>query len=226
MVWAFKWSLRQARFSPEMDFQLLFLICFLVANIVVDGRVDASSWKLDASSWKQVDESSLTDLANNDSNLTHTYWLCHAGKGQQALLIQYKFYLILQHLPAFDYSTPSGGRINKTVCGNACDTSGGKKQYLGYICALIAIVCFGSNFIPVKKYDTGDGEGCFMLLLTLCEKRDKVVVLKIVCPDKMKGEKFNFLPRVATKIDKNRQWLLNEQHLALPIRQGRSVKLG
>jgi len=28
---------------------------------------------------------------------------------------------------------------------------------LGFICAGIAVVCFGSNFVPVKKFETGDG---------------------------------------------------------------------
>ena len=27
----------------------------------------------------------------------------------------------------------------------------------GYICAAVAVVAFGSNFAPVKAYDTGDG---------------------------------------------------------------------
>jgi len=27
----------------------------------------------------------------------------------------------------------------------------------GFICAAIAVLCFGSNFVPVKKYETGDG---------------------------------------------------------------------
>jgi len=46
-----------------------------------------------------------------------------------------------------------GGRINSTKCGD-----GGKKLvWVGYICAIVAIVFFGSNFVPVKKYDTGDG---------------------------------------------------------------------
>eukprot|EP01125_Pyxidicula_operculata_P010316 TRINITY_DN3400_c0_g1_i2.p1 TRINITY_DN3400_c0_g1~~TRINITY_DN3400_c0_g1_i2.p1 ORF type:complete len:193 (-),score=30.65 TRINITY_DN3400_c0_g1_i2:636-1214(-) len=30
-------------------------------------------------------------------------------------------------------------------------------QYVGYICAGIAGLCFGSNFVPVKQYETGDG---------------------------------------------------------------------
>lgn len=40
------------------------------------------------------------------------------------------------------------------------------KQYLGYIGAIIAIIFFGSNFIPVKKYETGDGMNMCMLILT------------------------------------------------------------
>jgi glucose uptake protein GlcU len=28
---------------------------------------------------------------------------------------------------------------------------------LGFICAGVAVVCFGSNFVPVKKFETGDG---------------------------------------------------------------------
>lgn len=31
-------------------------------------------------------------------------------------------------------------------------------EYVGFICAGIAVVFYGSNFIPVKKFDTGDGE--------------------------------------------------------------------
>lgn len=30
-------------------------------------------------------------------------------------------------------------------------------QLAGFLAAAIAVVCFGTNFIPVKKYDTGDG---------------------------------------------------------------------
>jgi len=28
---------------------------------------------------------------------------------------------------------------------------------VGFVCAAIAVVCFGSNFVPVKKFETGDG---------------------------------------------------------------------
>ena len=32
--------------------------------------------------------------------------------------------------------------------------------YVGYICALITVLLYGSNFVPVKKYYTGDGKPC------------------------------------------------------------------
>eukprot|EP01012_Entosiphon_sulcatum_P011968 TRINITY_DN1744_c0_g1_i1.p1 TRINITY_DN1744_c0_g1~~TRINITY_DN1744_c0_g1_i1.p1 ORF type:complete len:464 (+),score=70.79 TRINITY_DN1744_c0_g1_i1:1212-2603(+) len=32
-----------------------------------------------------------------------------------------------------------------------------KKQAIGFLCAGIAVLCFGSNFVPVKKFETGDG---------------------------------------------------------------------
>jgi len=31
------------------------------------------------------------------------------------------------------------------------------QEWLGYIAAAVAVLCFGSNFVPVKKFETGDG---------------------------------------------------------------------
>jgi len=31
------------------------------------------------------------------------------------------------------------------------------EQGIGFACAAVAVVCFGSNFVPVKKFETGDG---------------------------------------------------------------------
>ncbi len=50
-----------------------------------------------------------------------------------------------------------GGSIKKTRCGNACDSKDGSGMWLGFLGAAVAIVFFGSNFIPVKKFETGDG---------------------------------------------------------------------
>ena len=30
--------------------------------------------------------------------------------------------------------------------------------YVGYICCIVGVVFFGSNWVPVKKFETGDGE--------------------------------------------------------------------
>lgn len=56
-------------------------------------------------------------------------------------------------------SLGSGGAVNKSKCRTSC--SGGKVDhlvYLGYIGAIVAVLFFGSNFVPVKKYETGDGK--------------------------------------------------------------------
>lgn len=42
-----------------------------------------------------------------------------------------------------------------TRCGSTCD--GAALPWVGYIGAALAVIFFGSNFIPVKKFDTGDG---------------------------------------------------------------------
>lgn len=31
------------------------------------------------------------------------------------------------------------------------------EETIGFIAAAVAIVCFGSNFVPIKKFETGDG---------------------------------------------------------------------
>lgn len=41
-------------------------------------------------------------------------------------------------------------------------------SYVGYIGIALAAIFFGSNFIPVKQYETGDGENfkqCFQLCI-------------------------------------------------------------
>lgn len=49
-----------------------------------------------------------------------------------------------------------GGDVhNSSICGQTCGNH--SQTVVGYIGALIAILFFGSNFLPVKKFDTGDG---------------------------------------------------------------------
>ncbi|KAL4230665.1 hypothetical protein ACF0H5_011041 [Mactra antiquata] len=38
-----------------------------------------------------------------------------------------------------------------------CDHGNGTPLYWGYVAAAIAVICYGTTFIPVKKFDTGDG---------------------------------------------------------------------
>ena len=54
--------------------------------------------------------------------------------------------------------------INKNKCHSNCSDEESNKEYLGYIGAMVAIIFFGSNFVPVKRYETGDGECCSHLL--------------------------------------------------------------
>ncbi len=48
--------------------------------------------------------------------------------------------------------------MNKSWCGEVCGKHSESTVWVGYVGALIAILFFGSNLIPVKKLDTGDGE--------------------------------------------------------------------
>ena len=42
---------------------------------------------------------------------------------------------------------------------SSCSDDGGASEvWVGWVGVVIAVAFFGSNFIPVKKFDTGDGE--------------------------------------------------------------------
>merc|ERR1712216_1082835 len=45
--------------------------------------------------------------------------------------------------------------INNGTCPTVASTT--PSQPIGYVCVVVAIVFFGSNFVPVKKFETGDG---------------------------------------------------------------------
>ena len=66
------------------------------------------------------------------------------------------------HCDGFTGLNATGGNIEKKWCGESCDNStasvAAEDTAIGALGAILAIVLFGSNFIPVKKYDTGDGE--------------------------------------------------------------------
>ena len=48
-----------------------------------------------------------------------------------------------------------------------CDESSNSMEWVGWIGVAIAVVFFGSNFIPVKKFDTGDGNASSQTLSLL-----------------------------------------------------------
>ena len=56
--------------------------------------------------------------------------------------------------------------MNYTNCGSHTDMCANTKQggdpdqWMGWVGAIIAVAFFGSNFVPVKKFDTGDGKVC------------------------------------------------------------------
>ena len=52
---------------------------------------------------------------------------------------------------------------NNSACYSSGDGNSGR-IYVGFICAGVAVVFFGSNFVPVKKFETGDGKDCFSSL--------------------------------------------------------------
>lgn len=55
-------------------------------------------------------------------------------------------------------SLGSGGAVDKEECKASCSEGADHLVYLGYIGAIVAVLFFGSNFVPVKKYETGDGK--------------------------------------------------------------------
>ena len=54
----------------------------------------------------------------------------------------------------------SGGSIKLGKCGEACGAKTNSSQWIGWLGVLVAIVALGSNYVPVKKFDTGDGTEC------------------------------------------------------------------
>ena len=43
-------------------------------------------------------------------------------------------------------------------------SSNGADLTTGFIASIVAIVLFGSNFVPLKKYETGDGNYVFFIV--------------------------------------------------------------
>lgn len=77
----------------------------------------------------------LVAVSEADSSLHSQEWICHPT--------------------ALGRLDIAGGKVNKTLCGKTCASH--SDPWIGYIGAVVAVLGFGSNFLPVKKFDTGDG---------------------------------------------------------------------
>ena len=77
------------------------------------------------------------------------------------IIIQYSTYSIyimcITFPPPSIAADSSGGKFIKNTTKCDSDNKTLSHTIIGYVCALIAVLGFGSNFIPVKKFDTGDG---------------------------------------------------------------------
>ena len=51
----------------------------------------------------------------------------------------------------------AGGAIKPGRCGEVCDPRTDSTQWIGWLGVVVATLCLGSNYVPVKKFDTGDG---------------------------------------------------------------------
>ena len=58
--------------------------------------------------------------------------------------------------PALSMSSRLEKHCNKTGTNETSEYP----EYLGFITAGIAVIFYGSNFVPVKKFETGDGKYC------------------------------------------------------------------
>ena len=50
-----------------------------------------------------------------------------------------------------------GGALNLTKCGETCGAKTDSSQWIGWVGVVFAVSALGSTYVPVKKFDTGDG---------------------------------------------------------------------
>ncbi|BFZ24382.1 hypothetical protein BsWGS_27421 [Bradybaena similaris] len=69
-------------------------------------------------------------------------------------------YIAIMAVAGNDTATTDLTTLTTTIAGNTTsvpDISRPYPQYVGYIAAVIAVLVYGSNFVPIKKFYTGDG---------------------------------------------------------------------
>lgn len=58
----------------------------------------------------------------------------------------------------------------------AANISNGTDLAIGFTCSAVAVLLFGTNFVPVKKFDTGDGKQLyFFLWFAVFAKRNNIL---------------------------------------------------
>lgn len=57
----------------------------------------------------------------------------------------------------------AGGAINLSKCREMCGAQTDSTQWIGWVGVVIAVLTLGSNYVPIKMFDTGDGK-----VLRLC----------------------------------------------------------
>ena len=95
--------------------------------------------------------------SNNSSNNTAN-WVCDLGRTTGLTIntgltwkINFSAHLLKLYVTGEHYS---GGWVNKESGGNGCESH---HQVVGYVAVFVAVFFYGSNFIPVKRFETGDG---------------------------------------------------------------------
>jgi hypothetical protein len=54
-------------------------------------------------------------------------------------------------------ASAAGGSIRLGKCGDTCGARTDSTQWIGWVGVVVAVLTLGSNYVPVKKLDTGDG---------------------------------------------------------------------
>lgn len=59
---------------------------------------------------------------------------------------------------------------------SAANISNGTDLAIGFTSSTVAVLLFGTNFVPVKKFDTGDGKLNYILFfLAIFAKRNNIL---------------------------------------------------
>ena len=111
--------------------------------------------------WEENDPGSTCHLKFSPS--TPKTWICLTTAGSEAKPSTWNTAALdlpslpLPSPPLLSPSpgiAPHGGNISMDKCNNVSKSM----EWVGWVGVAIAVGFFGSNFIPVKKFDTGDGK--------------------------------------------------------------------